>query len=87
MSDPTLSPAQLDALRRQLDASDDYRVVERYRRVDRYAATPEEAGAVKKGVFVDLETTGLDADTDRIIELALVPFEFSSDGRIYRVLE
>lgn len=36
---------------------------------------------------MDLETTGLDASTDEIVEIALLPFDFSSDGRIFSVHE
>lgn len=41
----------------------------------------------KLGVYVDIETTGLDCDNDEIIEIGLVPFIFSSDGKLYRTLE
>ncbi len=85
MADDQPTRDQLEAMSATLEASDDYRVVRRYQRVERYCE-PADAGAdVKKGVFLDLETTGLDSQTDRIIELALVPFEFTADGRIYRV--
>lgn len=40
-----------------------------------------------RGVFVDVETTGL-SESDEVIELALVPFEYERDaGIVARVLE
>ena len=41
---------------------------------------------IKIGIYLDTETTGMDADDDEIIELALVPFEFDKAGNIYRIL-
>lgn len=37
------------------------------------------------GVAVDVETTGLDSDTDKIIELAVQRFRYDGDGRIVEV--
>ncbi len=81
---------RLEKLARELERHEDYRVIRRYRRPRLYndpdpALTA--AGEMRRGVFLDVETTGLDAATDQVIELALVPFEFSTDGRIFRVLE
>lgn len=43
---------------------------------------------IRRAVFVDTETTGLDHDTDEVIELALLPFEYErATGRIVRVDE
>lgn len=85
-----MSKEQLEKLARELERHDDYRVVRRYRRVDCYN-DPDPAlsanGDLRLGVYLDVETTGLDAATDQVIELGLVPFEFASDGRIFRVLE
>jgi DNA polymerase III subunit epsilon len=41
----------------------------------------------KTGLFVDVETTGLDPDKDEVIELAMMPFSYSFDGRIFEILE
>lgn len=87
MTDESSSLQQLEILSRKLEASDYFRVIRRYQRQAHYCEQPAAGADIKKGVFLDLETTGLDPETDRIIELAIVPFEFSSDGSIYRVLE
>lgn len=76
-----------EKLARMLEEHEDYRVIRRLQRVDRYCADDPGLGkdALRLGIFLDVETTGLDASTDHVIELALVPFEFASDGRIFRV--
>lgn len=85
-----MSEEKLEKLARELERHDDYRVIRRYRRVSCYN-DPDPAlienGDMRLGVYLDVETTGLDAATDQVIELGLVPFEFASDGRIFRVLE
>ncbi|MEJ2452128.1 MAG: exonuclease domain-containing protein [Gammaproteobacteria bacterium] len=68
----------------QLEASGDYRVIARLQPRDTYH---EEAAVEKKiGIYLDTETTGFDPATDKVIELAMVPFEYDDAGRIYRVL-
>ena len=42
---------------------------------------------VKRALFVDVETTGLSPERDEIIELAMVPFTYGPDGRIFEVGE
>lgn len=74
----------LEDLVKQLEASGDYRVIKRFQAVDCYNQTSTDN--IKKAIYLDVETTGLDPDVDKIIELAMVPFEFDSDGNIYRVL-
>ncbi len=76
-----------DAMARTLDAHEDYRVLRRYRRPERYHEASGDGTEVLRGVFIDTETTGFDAVAERVIELAIVPFEFSSDGRIYRLFD
>ena len=73
-----------DELISQLEKTGDYRVIKRFVPVDFYH--PVDDLKWKIGVYLDTETTGLNAETDKIIELAMVPFEFHSSGKIYRVL-
>ena len=69
---------------KQLEATGDSRIIGRFTPVASYCA-PNEA-TKRIGIFLDTETTGLDVDTDKIIELAMVPFEFDASGNIYRLL-
>lgn len=62
----------------------DYRVQRRLGPVTHFhAATPEASSRI--GVAIDVETTGLDRETDRIIELAIQRFRFDECGRIIQV--
>ena len=42
--------------------------------------------AIRRGLFVDCETTGKDWANDEVIEVALLPFTYTLDGRIIEVL-
>lgn len=68
-----------------LEASGDYKIIKRFKKTKIY----NEPSECKKliGIFLDVETTGPSAEKDHIIEIALVPFEYTSDGKIYRVLD
>ena len=67
-----------------LTATGDYRVLRRFRPRPRYAAP--DGTPTRTALFVDVETTGLDTATDRIIEFAAVPFTYDPrTGRVYAV--
>lgn len=68
-----------------LEASGGYRILRRLE--PRSAYNSPDGTTLHRGVFLDTETTGLDPARDEIIELGLVPFDFSSDGRIFAVHE
>lgn len=69
----------------ELEKTGNYRVLQKYQKPDFYN---QEDGSEKiTGIFLDVETTGLSHEIDKVIEVALVPFEFSKDGRIFNILE
>jgi len=62
----------------------DYRVQRRLVPVTHFhEAAPQACSRI--GVAIDVETTGLDRETDRIIELAVQRFRFDDRGRIVQV--
>lgn len=67
-----------------LEASDDYRVL---RRLPQRRSISQPEGETRRGLFLDVETTGLNPAKDEVIELALVPFVYGVDGRIFEIGE
>lgn len=66
-----------------LEATGDYRILRRM--IPRRAYHERDGTPTRRGVFIDVETTGLDPLTDDVIELAIVPFDFTPDGLIIAV--
>ena len=73
---------KLAVMAKALLASGDYRVL---RRLVPRAAAPSDGQVAKAAVIIDVETTGLDRHKDEIIELGMVKFDYSQDGRILDV--
>ena len=74
----------LEGYARTLTSSGWYRVVRRFQPRYRYEA--DDGTPTRTALFVDVETTGLDAERDAIIELACVPFQYApTDGRVFTV--
>lgn len=71
-----------------LEASGKYRVVEQFTGALAVELVPRPRGATGFGLALDTETTGLARETDKIIELGLVLFEYDrEDGSLIRVVE
>jgi DNA polymerase III subunit epsilon len=82
-SPSTKDLADLAELAARLEVSPDYRVLRRLNPPAQYEV--DDSALKKTAVFLDVETTGLDAGRHEIIELAMVPFTYSPDGRIFDV--
>lgn len=81
-----LTDEQAESLSQQLLGHPNYRVLRRL--VQRTAFAEPDGMQLAKGVIVDTETTGLNLDTDKIMEIGLVVFEYDPEtGQAYRVLE
>lgn len=78
--DPTLEQG-LDIAADTLDGTGRYRVLRRFRPRDSYGPVTEP----KAALFVDVETTGLNVDEDKIIQFAGVRFSFDSEGHVGRI--
>ncbi|WP_341867054.1 3'-5' exonuclease [Acetobacter persici] len=63
-------------LAEQLSSSDEHRVLTRLSPV--IADPPEGDQDLRKAIFVDTETTGLDPSLDEIIEIGMVPFIYNA---------
>ena len=81
-----LTDEQAESLAQQLESNPNYRVL---RELTPRAAFAEPDGRpLAKGVIVDTETTGLNPDTDKIMEIGLVAFEYDPEtGQAYGNLE
>ncbi len=77
--------ADLATLASTLEADPDYRVLRRLAPRPRFHEPLPDKGAVRVGAVLDIETTGLNKDGDKIIELAIQRFRFDTEGRIVEV--
>ena len=84
---PTIpSDSQAAELAQQLELHPGYRVLRRL--VPRQIFTEAAPGRrLQKGLVLDTETTGLNADNDKLIELGMVMFEFDPEfGTVHKIV-
>ena len=79
------TPVEFDAMATALEPTGEYKIQRRLE--PRRAVVPAEGTATRLDLMVDVETTGLDAARNEIIELAMVPFTHGLDGKVFRVGE
>jgi DNA polymerase III subunit epsilon len=74
------NPSDLAAMAKALSLSTDYRVLRRL--VPRPTSMAAPGQETRTGILLDTETTGLDHVKDEIIELGMVKFDYTPEGRI-----
>jgi DNA polymerase-3 subunit epsilon len=75
----------LEGMAAALEASGRYRVLRKLQ--PRHVLSVMDGSPMRMGLFLDLETTGLDPIRDEIIEFAMVPFTYGLDGRVFEIHE
>ena len=78
-NEPMTAAVDFDAMATQLEATGDFRVL---RRAPKFAPMPAMTNGLRRGVVVDVETTGLDSKHDAIIQIAILPFAYDGQGRV-----
>ena len=68
---------------RLLESTGRYRVL---RPVPSLPPMPDDLAGAREGVFLDVETTGLDPERHKVIELAMIRFAFNDAGEILGAL-
>jgi DNA polymerase-3 subunit epsilon len=78
---------ELEDLAKRLEAHPDFKVLRRLIPHKTFHTNPPER-VLSKGVILDTETTGMDVQKDKVIELGMILFEFDPQtGIIYKVLK
>lgn len=77
----TVAKNVLETMAHTLEGTGDYKIL---RRLVEIPVTPS-GDKTFLGVYTDVESTGLNTRTDEVIELAMVPFRFTSGGLITEV--
>lgn len=78
---------KLNQIAEQLNKSNEYRVIRKYIKPEFYNDEGISSNTKRIGVFLDVESTGLSYSNNKLIELGMVKFEYTEDGRIFRLLD
>lgn len=70
---------------RALESTGDYRILRRLKPRDEFVRIPADQ-PTKTAIVLDVETTGLDSRSE-VIQLAMVKFAYTTDGRVVSVLD
>lgn len=76
----------IDAIQ-HLESTGDFQVIKKLPLLDSINEVLTPVGAIKIVCVLDVETTGLDYETDEIIELAYSLIEFDEEGNLFNVLK
>lgn len=77
---------ELEQAAQLLETSTDYKIMRRFKPQRRYSqCAPQKL--LKIGLYVDVETTGLDPVKDKIVEFGAVKFTYDDEGNIFEILE
>jgi DNA polymerase III subunit epsilon len=78
-----------EILVQQLEATGDYKVIRRLIAPDHYASLDGvDLQQLRIAMIIDTETTGLNKETDKIIDLGFVLAEFNAKtGQVHRIVE
>ena len=77
---------ELEQSAQLLEASANYRVLRRLKPRLRYSQSDPQR-RLKIGLYVDVETTGLDLAKDKIVEFGAIKFTYDDEGNIFEILE
>lgn len=80
-----MNVSELEGMAAALDSSGRYRVLRKLQ--ERPVLEPVGDAETRLGLVVDVETTGLDPAHCEIIEIAMVPFTYGVDGRVFEIHE
>lgn len=76
----------VDLLLQELESTGDFKVLRRFKPLTEF--NPDDGGEKRRLMALDTETTGLEVEKDRVIELGYLIVEYNPNtGKLYRVID